>query len=180
MVIAMNINTALKFAYKKHTGQTRKITNEKYFFHPIEVSLKVAQYTTDEDTIVAAILHDTLEDTDTSEDEIKSIFGENILNIILECSEKDKSKEWKTRKIQMLKSYSTLSKEACLIILSDKICNLNNIYYHNDDNVWDYFNADKEEQKWLYESSLSILKLNHYDYIELYQELEQLVHKIFK
>lgn len=175
----MKLNYAIRFAYEKHKGQKRKLTNEEYFFHPIEVAITVAQYSDDIDTIIAAILHDTLEDTDTTSEEIRSIFGDKVLSIVLECSEKDKSLKWKVRKEEMLKSYPCLSKEAFLVILADKICNLNSIKYYYNKHIWENFNADEEKQKWLYTKSLEQLKVCHYDYPKLIKELEDLINIIF-
>ncbi|MBN2260426.1 MAG: bifunctional (p)ppGpp synthetase/guanosine-3',5'-bis(diphosphate) 3'-pyrophosphohydrolase [Clostridiales bacterium] len=176
----MKLNYALRFAFEKHKGQKRKLTGEDYYFHPVEVALIVAQYTNDVDTIIAAVLHDTLEDTDTAESEIRNIFGDNVLNIILECSEKDKTLEWKDRKSIMLDSYPTLSESAFLIILVDKICNLNSIKYYYSDHVWDYFNADEKDQKWVLTESLKILKSCPYNYPELINQFEELINIIFK
>jgi (p)ppGpp synthase/HD superfamily hydrolase len=175
----MKLNDALRFATEKHRGQKRKITHEDYIFHPLEVALIVAQYTNNLDTIIAAVLHDTLEDTDTSPKEIVTHFGENVLSIILECSEKDKTLPWKQRKILMLEAYPHISEAACLIILSDKICNLKSIHYNYSDHIWDYFHAGIEDQKWIYTESLEVLKDSCSEYPELVEELTRLVDIIF-
>ncbi len=175
----MKLNYAIQFAYEKHKGQKRKLTNEEYFFHPIEVAITVARYSNDMNAIIAAVLHDTLEDTDATPDEIKNIFGDEVLRIVLECSEKDKSLKWKVRKEEMLKSYPCLSKEAFLIILADKVCNLNSIKYYYNEHIWENFNANEEKQKWLYTKTLELFKACPYDYPELIKEFEDLVYSVF-
>ena len=69
------LNEAIKFASDKHDGQIRKLTNLPYIFHPFEVAQIVATMTNDEDVICAALLHDTVEDTKTTLDEIADKFG---------------------------------------------------------------------------------------------------------
>lgn len=76
----------LKFATEKHKGQTRKHINKPYIMHPIAVSVTVSEYTSDDDVIIAAIGHDLLEDTDTSEDEIRRTFGGKVYDLIVSTS----------------------------------------------------------------------------------------------
>lgn len=180
MVMIMKLNYALRFAYEKHKDQKRKLTNESYFFHPLEVALTVAQYTDSIDTIIAAVLHDTLEDTDTVPEEIKSLFGDKVLSIILECSEHDKELPWKERKEKMIEAYPSLSKEACLIVLSDKICNLKNIKFYYNDHIWNNFNAGYDDQKWVSLETLEALKKCPNQYPELIKQFEELIHIVFR
>ena len=86
---------AIIFATRKHHGQVRKgELAAPYIIHPLAVAREI--FTTgqvdDPQVLVAAILHDTLEDTDTKPEEIRSLFGEEVLNIVLEVSD-DKSQE---------------------------------------------------------------------------------------
>lgn len=75
------IYKAFKFAEKLHEGQYR-ISEEPYIIHPFEVSKILADLRVDKNTIIAALLHDILEDTDTEPDEIKNEFGEDVLNLV--------------------------------------------------------------------------------------------------
>jgi (p)ppGpp synthase/HD superfamily hydrolase len=179
MVTIMKINYAMRFAAEKHKDQKRKITQEAYIFHPLEVALTVAQNTSDQDVIIAAILHDTLEDTDTTVEEIETNFGSRVLSIILECSEKDKTLPWRQRKIKMLNAYPDLSEEACLIILADKISNLNSIKYYYSNHIWDNFNAGEEDQKWICLQSLNILKQSCSKYPKLINQFRALITTVF-
>ena len=83
------INTirAYEFASGKHKGQVRKYTGEPYIVHPVCVAEICRQYTNDEDTIIGAILHDTVEDTDTQYSDIIELFGEEVAHIVRYCSE---------------------------------------------------------------------------------------------
>lgn len=76
-----NIKKALEFSQRKHEGQKR-LSGEDYITHPINVALILLKLKMDEETIIAALLHDVLEDTNTTEEEIINNFSENILKLI--------------------------------------------------------------------------------------------------
>lgn len=76
-----NVLDAYELASKAHAGQLRH-TGEAYITHPIEVAKLLSQLSVDEQTIIAAILHDTLEDTDVTEAEITNKFGTEVLNLV--------------------------------------------------------------------------------------------------
>jgi hypothetical protein len=73
---------ALDFATKAHAGQTRKYTGERYIHHPIAVARLVASVTNDKAMIIAAILHDTVEDTDATLVEIEHLFGADVASLV--------------------------------------------------------------------------------------------------
>lgn len=82
-----NVLKALWFADKMHTGQKRKYTNEDYIIHPVFVANLVAKYLIsieeyEEDMICAALLHDVVEDCGVSLDDIRSLFGDNVTNLV--------------------------------------------------------------------------------------------------
>ena len=72
--------------------------------------------------ILAAILHDTIEDTEATPDEIRSLFGEEVLGIVLECTD-DKSLPYLDRKRLQIETAPHKSEKAKLVKLADKICN---------------------------------------------------------
>ena len=69
------VDKAMAFAIEAHKGQIRKYTNEPYVFHPMNVAKLVAQVTDDQEVIAAALLHDTVEDTDVTLEDIQHEFG---------------------------------------------------------------------------------------------------------
>lgn len=75
------IKEAYELAFKKHNGQFRR-SGEPYISHPLNVAYILAELTVGPDTIMAGLLHDVLEDTDTTYDEIKSEFGEDVANLV--------------------------------------------------------------------------------------------------
>ncbi len=120
---------AIAFASEKHSSQRRKDAAESpYINHPIALVDVLANEgnVTNIDTLCAAALHDTIEDTATTADELKSIFGEKITSIVLELTD-DKSLPKHVRKEKQIEHAPHCSPEAKLVKLADKICNLRNI-----------------------------------------------------
>jgi GTP diphosphokinase / guanosine-3',5'-bis(diphosphate) 3'-diphosphatase len=117
------------FAAKKHISQRRKnVGDTPYINHPLEVAYLLSSVggITDEDILSAALLHDTLEDTDTSADEILSVFGPTVLGYVLEVSD-DKTLPNTERKRLQVEHAAALSYGARLIKLGDRIANLRSV-----------------------------------------------------
>jgi GTP diphosphokinase / guanosine-3',5'-bis(diphosphate) 3'-diphosphatase len=120
---------ALCFAAEKHSEQRRKNAKASpYINHPIQVAeilWRVADVR-DETLLIAAILHDTIEDTDAKPDEIQAEFGENVLALVLEVTD-DKSLPKQTRKQLQVEHAPHKSRNAKLLKLADKISNVGDI-----------------------------------------------------
>lgn len=80
------IGKAIVFATEAHKDQFRKFTDEAYVFHPIEVGMLLSEYIDDADAIAAAILHDTVEDTPVTEQDIIDEFGPRVAKLVMEVS----------------------------------------------------------------------------------------------
>jgi guanosine-3',5'-bis(diphosphate) 3'-pyrophosphohydrolase len=119
---------ALAFSAEKHTKQRRKdIDKTPYINHPISLANILAQsWVIDENVLCAAILHDTLEDTETTANELREHFGEKITSIVLEVTD-DKNLEKSVRKQKQVEHAASLSHEAKLVKLADKIANITDI-----------------------------------------------------
>lgn len=120
---------AIAFASEKHSTQRRKDAEKSpYINHPIALVdvLTNEGNVTNIDTLCAAALHDTIEDTTTTADELKSIFGEKITSIVLELTD-DKSLPKQVRKEKQIEHAPHCSPEAKAVKIADKICNLRNI-----------------------------------------------------
>ena len=177
--VDLKFHKAIIFACKKHGKQYRKSTDIPYISHIMEVmSILMFEECTIE-TIIAGILHDTLEDTETTDEEIRSLFGANILSIVKNVTE-DKSKSWFERKEHTILSLPRSLYEVQLVCCADKLSNLRSIYadlQKQGEKVWERFNAPKEKQKWYYEGILrSLRKISDTD---MYNELEELIEAIF-
>ncbi|HEX8636830.1 MAG TPA: HD domain-containing protein [Pyrinomonadaceae bacterium] len=124
-----NLLQAASFAAKKHTGQTRKGDDaQPYINHPLEVAnlLSNVGQVEDFDVLIAAILHDTIEDTKTSKEEIASLFGEMVCGYVLEVTD-DKNLPKDVRKQLQVEHAPHLSTGAKLIKLGDKISNITDV-----------------------------------------------------
>jgi guanosine-3',5'-bis(diphosphate) 3'-pyrophosphohydrolase len=120
---------AINFAADKHRGQSRKdADNTPYINHPITLANLLANYAgiSDVNVIAAAVLHDTVEDTDATVDDIEELFGRTIRDIVIEVTD-DKSLPSQERKRLQIEHADKLSHEAKLVKLADKICNLQDI-----------------------------------------------------
>ena len=120
------VTRAMEYAAEKHRGQTRKdATSTPYINHPIALAHLLADVggITDANTIAAALLHDTVEDTDATIEDIKELFGKEIMAIVIEVTD-DKSLCSPERKQLQIENAAHISQEAKLVKLADKICNL--------------------------------------------------------
>src|SRR5437868_2489590 len=118
-----NLLDAASFAAKKHRDQRRKGSDaEPYINHPLEVTNLLANVgkITDYDILIAAILHDTIEDTETTKEELTERFGETVCSYVLEVTD-DKSLEKHVRKQLQIEHAPHLSHGAKQIKLCDKI-----------------------------------------------------------
>ena len=121
--------TALRFAADKHKNQRRKDEEASpYINHPIAVADTLWQIGEVRDvvTIVGALLHDTIEDTETEPSEIETLFGKEVLSLVQEMSD-DKSLPKATRKQLQIEHAPHISTRAKQLKLSDKICNVRDI-----------------------------------------------------
>ena len=142
------IEKAIEVAMRIHKGQKRKGDGvTPYVVHPVSVAMILSRYTQDEDVLVAALLHDALEDTDYNPREMKKGFGAKVLSIVRDVSDQRPDDPWNIRKEAYLKHLKKASKEACLVSCADKINNLSSIreaYEQYGDRIWKSFNASKE------------------------------------
>lgn len=181
------LDHAIIFATKAHSGMTRKGTNVPYIVHPIEAAAIVAAMTDDEEIIAAAVLHDVLEDTDATKDDLLARFGRRITDLVMNESE-DKRRNfpaaltWKTRKQETITFLETKAdRDAKMLALADKLANLRSIYRDQciiGDKVWERFNEkDKSKHAWMYRSIAAALEelKDH----PMWEEYSWLVKKVF-
>jgi len=129
---------ALHFAAEKHKKQRRKGSDDTpYINHPIAVAYYLCTFANicDLNVLAAAILHDALEDTDATPEEIEEQFGRQVLKLVLEVTD-DKSLPKKIRRREQENTVSQRSHGAKLIRIADKISNLNDLY-HTPPSGWD-------------------------------------------
>lgn len=128
MTIAAIVKAA-QFASEKHRNQRRKDADASpYINHPLALANVLATEggIDNPDVICAALLHDTIEDTNTTSDELTTHFGPKVATIVLEVTD-DKSLDKAVRKEEQVRHAPLISPEAKLVKLADKICNLRDI-----------------------------------------------------
>ena len=153
----MLLHKAIEFAAVKHRNQLRKQSDTPYIVHPAEVMLFLTESGCDYDCIAAGILHDTLEDTETTYEELVAQFGVKIADLVASESE-DKSKTWRERKQATVDRLKTASVEVKMICLADKLSNLQSMVYDYakiGDKLWSRFGADRDSIAWYYRSIIN-------------------------
>ncbi len=117
------------FAERKHRGQTRKDAKKTpYIAHPLDVAQFVALEAEagNQEVVAAALLHDTIEDTGTSYNDLVDEFGSSVADLVSEVSD-DKSLPKDARKQAQIDHAASLSEGAALIKLADKMCNVGDV-----------------------------------------------------
>ena len=120
---------AAQFAAKKHTGQTRNDRDKSpYIDHPKSVARIISEVggIDDPQILAAALLHDTLEDTETTSEELKSAFGKRVCRLVEEVSD-NKNLPKEVRKQRQIEHAAMISADAVLIKLGDKISNVKDV-----------------------------------------------------
>lgn len=119
---------ALKFAESKHSGQVRKVSGDPYITHPIKVAFLLSSYKKSkklDHLIAAAILHDTKEDTETTYEELLSVFGPLVTSLVFELTSIDEELKAAGGKVSYLKKKMVgMSSYALTIKLVDRLANL--------------------------------------------------------
>ena len=160
------IFNAIKLVSEAHSGQYRKGTSIPYIYHLMNVMKILLDSGCEEEVVTAGILHDSVEDTSVTIEDIEIKFGRRVASIVHGASEpdhlkklEDKQASWKERKqhtIDFILHEAT--NEQLLVICADKLDNVNAIredWNSIGDKIWERFNAPKEDQAWNY---LSISK----------------------
>lgn len=121
---------AIRFAADRHRDQRRKgETASPYINHPIAVAEILARFgVTDAITLQAAVLHDTIEDTETTPEELERVFGAEVRDVVVEVTD-DKSLPKKERKARQAQGAPRLSHRAKLIRIGDKISNVHDVLH---------------------------------------------------
>ena len=175
------LNEAINFAAEAHKGAIRKLDKSPYILHPMETCVIAGTMTDDVDILVAALLHDVIEDAGISKEEIAEKFGKRVVDLV--CAETEtKSNGWKQRKedsIAELKKSTDMGVK--IIWLSDKLSNLRSfvrMWRVRGPKLWDALNQnDPAQQAWYYMAVADALR-DMKDF-EAYKEYKYLLKTIF-
>jgi len=152
---------AIQFVAEAHSDQYRKGTYIPYIYHLMNVMKTLIDLGCDEEVVTAGILHDVVEDTPVTIEEIELLFGKHVASIVNGASEpdhlkkqEDKVTSWKERKQHTIDFIlKDATNEQLLVICADKLDNVNAIrddWNSTGDKIWERFNAPKEDQAWNY------------------------------
>lgn len=177
------LNKAIKYAVEKHSRQLRKGTHIPYIVHPMEVMSILNEMRLGMNVIIAGVLHDTVEDTSATIDDIIREFGEDVAELVGSHTE-DKSKTWFQRKSKGLEELAEGPYELKCLVLADKLSNVRNMdrdSQREGDEYWDRFNAGKEKQAWYYRGAVKALAelADHENTAKRYNEFRQIVENTF-
>lgn len=175
---------AKMYATTAHKDQTRKLTNEPYISHPIRVAKILEENGASEELICAGYLHDVIEDTNMTIEQIEAVFGKRVRDLVLAHTE-DKSLPWKDRKETTIEQIKRGSRDIKWLIVADKLDNLLDIeeaYKHMGEAIWEQFNAGKSEQYWYFSSIAQYMfdELEEKDIPPFFYTYERLVKNVFK
>ena len=177
------IDSALVFAARAHAGQTRKATDIPYIVHPVGVMLILLEIgETDPELLAAALLHDTVEDTDITLTQIQDTFGGRVAKIVEGCSEPDRSDTWEARKQHTVAYLKTAPRAVQLITAADKLHNLRSLmtdYAELGEALWSRFKRGQAKTAWYYRALTASLKESELRDHPLIQELDKTVESFF-
>jgi (p)ppGpp synthase/HD superfamily hydrolase len=147
------IDQVIEFAAYAHRTQKRKGTKIPYISHPFAVGIILQQAGCKEEVVAAGILHDTLEDTETTEEDLLTLFGPVVLEIVMGCSEPDKGASWEERKQHTLDYLKDAPMSIRQVACADKLHNIRSIksdLAKYGEEAWTRFKRGRESQQWYY------------------------------
>ena len=175
---------AIYFATKAHKGQKRKTEDVDMIYHPIIVASILQREGYDEDTVIAGVLHDVVEDTKYSFDDIEKLFGKKVRDYVYDASEPDKSLEWEERKRHTINHIKNAPLESKLIVACDKISNLQDVYefMKKNPNESPFANLKRgyDKQKWYYTSVYNACIENEDENNNIFKRYNDILKKVFK
>jgi len=180
------LDRAIVFAVRAHAGTERRGKGFPYIVHPLEAVEIAATMTPDQELLAAAALHDTVEDTDVTLEQIRAEFGDRIASLV--ATESDvmvegisKADSWHARKQAAIDRLASASRDAKIVALGDKLSNMRAIardYAEQGDALWNLFRAkDPKEHEWHYRGLAESLRELHNTFA--YQEFERLINQVF-
>ena len=175
---------AIKFVAEAHQGHYRKGTNIPYISHLMNVMKILCENGCDKEIITAGILHDVVEDTSVTIEQVEHLFGKRVATLVAGASEpehmrngKDEKTSWRLRKqhtIEFVTREATL--EQLLVSCADKLDNAEAIrqdFARIGEKIWERFNAPKPDQQWYYTSLAAAFEQRSTEFGEPLSKLSQ-------
>ena len=180
------LDRAIIFAVRAHSGTERRGKGYPYIVHPMEAMEIVATMTANQELLAAAALHDTVEDTDVTVEQLRAEFGERIASLVADESDvmpegMTEEASWHQRKQAAIDRLSKASHDAKMVALGDKLSNMRAIardYAEIGDALWNRFHAkDPKDHEWHYRGLADALR--ELEETVSYHEFESLINQVF-
>ena len=181
------LDRAIVFAVKAHHNTERRGKGFPYIVHPMEAVEVVATITPDQELLAAAALHDTIEDTDVTVEQICAEFGDRVANLVHAESDRfveglSEAESWRDRKQMAIDRLAVASHDAKIVALGDKLSNMRAIwrdYQVKGDELWKIFHVtDKELHEWHYRGLAA--SLSELGDTFAYKEFVRLIDEVFE
>ncbi len=180
------VDKAIIFATHAHRGTERRGKGFPYIVHPLEAMAIVATIDNAPDLLAAAVLHDTVEDTEVTLEQLQREFGSHVAELVAEETDvrelpNGQELTWRERKERDMDNLRVASREVKIVAMGDKLSNMRAIardYRRMGDQVWQLFHVkDKAEHAWRYRGLRDA-------FVELadtfaFREFDQLVKEVF-
>lgn len=181
------LDRAIIFAVKAHHNTERRGKGFPYIVHPMEAVEIVATITSDKELLAAAVLHDVIEDTDVTIEELRAEFGNRIAELVHSESDQfidgiSEADSWHDRKQAAIDRLAAASYDAKIVAMGDKLSNMRAIardYAIKGDELWKIFHVtDKKQHEWHYRGlAASLSELSN---TFAYKEFISLIDQVFK
>ena len=180
------LDKAIIYAVRAHAGTERRGKGFPYIVHPMEAMEIVSTMTSDQELLAAAALHDVVEDTDITVEEIRAEFGDRIASLV--AAESDAGQEgvseeesWRSRKEQGIRRLQGASRDVKIVALGDKLSNMRAIardFALQGASFWNIFHVkDPREHEWRYRALADALR--ELEGTFAFQEFERLINQVF-
>lgn len=180
------LDRAIIFAVKAHSGTERRGKGYPYIVHPLEAVEIVSTMTSDQELLAAAALHDTVEDTPVTVEQIRAEFGPRIASLVAAESDQmvegvSESDSWHDRKQAAITRLAAAGRDAKMVALGDKLSNMRAIardYAMQGNALWSLFHAkDPRDHEWHYRGLADSLR--ELEDTFAFKEFERLINQVF-
>ena len=180
------VDKAIIYAVKAHQGVPRRGRDFPYIVHPLEALTIVATMTSKPELLAASVLHDVVEDTDCTVEDIRAEFGDRVAELVDAETEKhdhsrSREESWHDRKLAALEELKQAERDVKIIALGDKLSNMRAIardFARYGDDFWKQFHAkDPQSHAWRFRALVDAM--SELKGLEAYEEFSGLVEKVF-
>ena len=181
------LDRAITFAVHAHHDTERRGKGFPYIVHPMEAVEIVATITSDQELLAAAALHDTIEDTDVTVEDLRREFGNRVAELVHAESDRftegvSEEDSWHDRKQAAIDRLAAASRDAKIVAMGDKLSNMRAIwrdYQLRGDELWTIFHVkDKGSHEWHYRGLAA--SLSELSDTFAYKEFVRLIDEVFK